>query len=224
MMILYEDAYLIVCEKEPGVLSAPNGNGEGKDMLSLLAALFAARGESTVPYPVHRLDRPTGGLMVFAKDQKSAAALSAAAAGEGMKKEYLAVLEGVPDKAQGELCDLLFFDRQRDKSYVVQRQRTGVKEARLTYEVLATRLPDEACPIPLSLVRVRLLTGRTHQIRAQFAARRLPLYGDTRYGATTRGRMGLLAATLTFPHPKDGQTMRFALPMPKESPFLLFED
>jgi 23S rRNA pseudouridine1911/1915/1917 synthase len=160
--------------------------------------------------------------MVFAKNPKSAAALSASAAGGGMKKEYLAVVEGVPAQQAAKLHDLLFFDRQRDKTFVVDRMRRGVKEASLSYELVATRAPDESCPVALSLLRVRLESGRTHQIRAQFASRRLPLYGDARYGAKTRGELGLFAATLSFPHPKTRQALSFSATPPAALPFSLF--
>lgn len=224
MTVLYEDKWLIVCRKEPGVLSQPKeGAAGGDDMLSRLARLFEERGEATVPYPVHRLDRPTGGVMVFAKSAAAAASLSRAAAGDGMKKEYLAVTEGTPATESGELCDLLFFDRGKDKTYVVKRLRRGVHEARLSYETVAVRPADALCARPLTLLRVRLGTGRTHQIRAQLAARHLPLYGDARYGAATRGPLGLFAASLSFPHPQDGRPLTFTAEVLQELPFSLFE-
>ena len=139
-----------------------------------------------------------------------------------MQKEYAAVLEGIPAEREGRLCDLLYFDRQKDKTYVVTRQRRGVHEARLTYQTVATREPDEVCPLPLSLVHVCLETGRTHQIRAQFASRRLPLYGDARYGAKTRTALGLFARSLSFPHPRDGKQMTFTAPFENILPFSLF--
>lgn len=222
MTILYEDNDLIVTVKPAGLLSVPKEGKKEDSALDRLSALLAARAEAAVPHPVHRLDRQTGGLMVFAKHAAAAAALSAAVAADGMQKEYLAVLEGTPAERQGRLCDLLYFDRQRDKTYVVTRARRGVHEARLAYEVLATRAGDGDCPQPLSLVRVRLETGRTHQIRAQFASRRLPLYGDARYGAKTRGSLGLFAAALSFPHPAHGKAMSFAATPEAGLPFSFF--
>ena len=218
MRVLYEDRELVVCVKPAGVLSQASEKGKEADMTALLAAHFAENGEAATPHVVHRLDRGTGGVMVYAKTEKAAAALSAAAAGEGMKKTYLAVVEGKPTDASGEMADLLFFDRQRDKTYVVKRARRGVKEARLAYAVEKT---VEADGRALSLVRVTLHTGRTHQIRAQFASRRLPLYGDARYGAKTRGALGLFACSLTFPHPKTGEEMTFSAE-PVGAPFDLF--
>jgi 23S rRNA pseudouridine1911/1915/1917 synthase len=214
MEILYEDATLVVCIKPTGVLSQPSPKNE-QDMTALLAAHFAEKGERVTPYVVHRLDRGTGGVMVYAKNSRAAAALSAAP----MKKIYLAVAEGSPVTAEGEMSDLLYYDRQKDKTYVVKRERRGVKEAHLTYEAQATATVDG---LPLTLVRVRPGTGRTHQIRAQFASRRLPLYGDARYGATTRGALGLFATSLSFPHPANGEEMTFTAE-PQGLPFDLFK-
>ena len=220
MTVLYEDSSLIVCVKPAGVLSQPREGKEEESMISLLAAHFASAGEKAIPYPVHRLDRQTGGVMVFAKTKAAAAALSQAAGGDGMKKEYLAVTEGIPAEKEAALTDLLFFDRARDKSFVVTRARRGVHEARLSYATRATLPPCEERP-PLALLAVRLYTGRTHQIRAQLASRRLPLYGDARYGARTRGGFGLFAASLSFPHPKDGKELCFSA-LPEGLPFSLF--
>ena len=129
-----------------------------------------------------------------------------------LAKEYLAVAEGAPAPAAAMLTDLLYFDRARDKSYVVDRLRRGVKEARLAYETLAHA---EADGRTLSLLRVKLFTGRTHQIRVQLAHRRHPLCGDARYGAKTRGELALFSHTLTLPHPKNGREWSIAaLPAP----------
>ncbi|MBQ8174302.1 MAG: RluA family pseudouridine synthase [Clostridia bacterium] len=219
MRILYEDGEIVVCVKDAGVLSQPNDKGSETDMTALLAAHFEENGECATPFVVHRLDRGTAGVMVYAKNGRSAAVLSAAASGEGMKKTYLAVVEGKPTDASGELTDLLFFDRARDKTYVVDRPRRGVKEARLSYEVKGSTVQDGR---ELALVRVTLYTGRTHQIRAQFASRRLPLYGDARYGAKTRGALGLFACSLSFSHPKTGEELTFSAE-PCGAPFEFYQ-
>ena len=191
-MIVYEDAQVLVCRKPAGVTSEEGGLPE------LLKASCGARRL----YCVHRLDRETTGLMVYAKTAEAAAALSAAIAAGEMHKEYLAVVEGeTPER--GEMRDLLYHDRTRNKSFVVDRQRRGVREAALLYETLGRK-------DGLSLVRVSLLTGRSHQIRVQFASRGHPLAGDRRYGSRGGGPFCLHACTLAFPHPLTGRTMRFS--------------
>ncbi len=197
----YLDEQVVVCRKAAGLLS----EGEGDQALpTLLARTLAERGETdTRLFAVHRLDKETEGLMVYARTSAAAARLSAAIAEGRLEKEYLAVLCGVPEQSEGELCDLLYYDRQRSKTYVVDRERRGVKEARLRYRVLRTDGVH-------TLVRVRLLTGRTHQIRAQFASRSLPLRGDRRYGAPKgEGGLALFACRLCFPHPTTGERMAF---------------
>ncbi len=193
MILLFEDEALLVCVKPRGVLSA--GDASGKlNMNELLAPREV--------FPVHRLDREVTGLMVFAKTKQAAAFLSAKM-GESFRKEYLARCEGTPPK-EGTLTDLLYHDRGKNKTYVVKRKRGGVKEAKLSYEVLAREAGS-------SLVRVRLYTGRTHQIRVQFASRGYPLLGDKKYGAKTGGSLQLCSYQLSFPHP-DGRLLSFTLP------------
>ena len=189
--VIYEDAELLVCIKPRGILSCADASGK----LSMNDLLFPR----TV-YPVHRLDREVSGIMVFAKTAATAAFLSRT---DGFIKEYLAQCEGVlPD--EGEMIDLLYHDRLKNKTFVVKRKRNGVKEARLSYRVIK-RMKDT------TWVQVRLYTGRTHQIRIQFASRGCPLCGDRKYGAKSGGEIGLTAFRLTFPHP-DGKMRTFELP------------
>ncbi len=192
--ILYEDEALVVCCKPVGVLSAMDAS-QKRSMADLLAP-------RTV-YPVHRLDRDVSGVMVFAKTAACAAFLSGHM--EQFQKEYLAICEAAPPASEGQLCDLLFHDRSRNKTYVVGRKRGGVREARLAYRVKHVFSDGRA------LIEVRLFTGRTHQIRVQFASRGCPLCGDKKYGASSGGQLGLCAYRLRFPHP-NGQTLSFALP------------
>lgn len=192
MTILYEDADLLVCVKSRDLLSAADASGK-RSMPELLSP-------RTV-FPVHRLDREAAGLMVFAKTKACAAFLSKAM-GADFEKEYLALCEGQPE-AEGTLTDLLYHDRVKNKTYVVKRKRNGVREARLSYRVLHGG--DH------SLLLVRLFTGRTHQIRVQFASRGFPLVGDRKYGAKTGGKLQLYSWRLSFPHP-DGRHMAFTLP------------
>ena len=159
--ILYEDRHLVVCVKPAGVLSQDAGEN------SLPGLLRAQLGTDYVGV-VHRLDREVGGVMVYAKTPGAAAALSRSVQERTLEKTYLAVLRGIPEASTGTLEDLLFHDQNRNKTYVVDRVRKGVRDARLDYKVLETAGER-------TLVRIRLHSGRTHQIRVQFASRRLPL-------------------------------------------------
>ena len=180
MDILYQTKDIVVCIKPVGVDSE-------KGMPGLLAD---ALGGSF--YPVHRLDQGVGGLMVFARSPKAAAELSALIAQGQLSKEYLALIHGCPEDTEGRMEDLLWKDSRKNKVYVVSRQRAGVKKAALRYRVL--RKGEK------SLVRVYLETGRSHQIRVQFASRGFPLVGDHKYGSRAREtNIHLFSAGLTFP-------------------------
>lgn len=207
MNILYEDRSLILCEKPAGVLSEEGG------MPQLLQETLGAQ----EIYCVHRLDRETGGLMVYAKTKQAAAALSRTIAEGGLRKEYLAVAEG-ETPVNGTLRDLLYRDAAKNKSYVVKRMRRGVREAELRYERLAFRGG-------MSLLRVRLKTGRSHQIRVQFASRGFPLVGDKKYGSSVRdASLALWSTKLSLPHPGSGETLCRELPPPESWPWTLFSD
>lgn len=200
LKIYYKDEYVIVCEKEAGLLS----EGEGKDCIPhLLAQELIANGEKSEIFTVHRLDRETSGIMVYARTKESAASLSRAIVDGRFEKEYIAEIHGVPETSSGRLEDLLFYDRTKNRSYTVKRMRKGVKDAALEYEVVSSE-------DGISRVRVTLLTGRTHQIRVQFASRKMPLVGDRKYGAPdTKRPLALRACMLSFPHPKTAEIMRF---------------
>lgn len=191
--ILYQDRALLVCVKPAGVLSQA---GPGEDLLQLLSAQ-----ENCSLFPVHRLDRGVGGVMVLAKTSRAAAALSAAIGRREIQKEYLCVVRGRPAEDAGLYRDLLFHDKSRNKTFVVQRMRGGVKEAELSYQVLSS-IGDR------TLIRVRLHTGRTHQIRVQFASRKTPLVGDGKYGGGS-GEIALWSCLLSFPHPETGEPLSF---------------
>ncbi len=203
--ILYYDRYIAVCIKPSGLLS----EGDGEDCLPFLLAkqLGQLTGKDISVFCVHRLDRETCGIMVYALCSESAAALSAQIQSGELKKHYTALLCGIPEQAEGSLCDLLYYDRQKSKSFVVSRKRQGVKEARLNYKVLSIKDGN-------ALIDVELLTGRTHQIRVQFASRGLPLWGDRRYGAPahTGKALALCATSLSFYHPKNRAPQRFNIP------------
>lgn len=165
--ILFENDDFVACVKPVGVASQ---NDKAVDMVKLLQSQL----ESEI-FPVHRLDTVVGGTMVFAKTQKAAAGLSKIIADGLFTKRYLAVVSGKPEKESDVLEDLLFKDSSKNKSYVVKRERKGVRKAKLEYEVLSHK--DD-----MTLINVFLHTGRFHQIRVQFASRKLPLIGDRKYG------------------------------------------
>ncbi len=205
MEILYHDPQIAVCRKMPGELSEHGTGGVPEKLAEALGIPM----ESV--YTVHRLDRTTGGLMVYALTKTAAAHLSEEIREGRFQKEYLALAEGLVEPAAGSMEDWLYFDRVKNRSYAVKK-RGGAKEARLTYQVVRTL--DSPWPevAAVSLCRVQLETGRTHQIRVQFAARQHPLTGDRKYGAKVHGHIcPLWSVKLAFVHP-DGKELAFTLP------------
>ena len=206
--ILYSDESIAVAVKPRGMVSEPSEkNGE-----SFPEALKSALSLKTI-YPVHRLDRETEGIMVYALSSSAAAALSESIRNGQFVKEYDALIHGVPGETEAVLEDLLFKDTRTSKVYVVKRERKGVKRAVLSFKTVETvELPGGSGNVATH-VRIKLDTGRTHQIRIQFASRKLPLLGDRRYGAGDNyPPIALSATALSFPHPADGRTMSFAIP------------
>ena len=220
--ILYEDEYLLVCLKPVGILSQPDATGSGEDMLTLLGEQLAARDGKT-PYIglIHRLDRGVGGVMVFAKRQDVAGALSTAVANRTLIKQYLAVAHGKPREERGVWKDLLYKDAAKNKTFVVDRLRKGVKEASLAYRSVATlsETPAGEC----SLLHIQLHTGRTHQIRVQTSSRGMSLIGDGKYGARDHGmEIGLWSYRLTFTHPRKKGKVVDVCHRPTEGAFAWF--
>ena len=204
--ILYADADLVVAVKPAGVLSQDGGENSMPHLLRQQLSLEQI-------HVLHRLDKDVGGVMVYALTKEAAAKLTRVVQDREMEKVYLAVLRGVPEEKEAVLEDLLFHDQRRNKTYVVDRQRKGVKDAKLEYTVLETA---EEC----ALVRVRLHTGRTHQIRVQFASRKLPLVGDGKYGGKEPGSsLGLWCHSLSFPHPVTGKPLSFTQMPPRAKPW-----
>ena len=196
--LLYQDDHLILIEKPQGVLSQADAKG-GDSIPKRLEA------QGLPVKPVHRLDRATGGVMVYAFTERCAASLSALVQDHtAFRKEYLAVVSGCPSETDGTMEDLLYHDVRKNKSYVVDRKRGGVKAAKLTYRVEQTVTNADGV---FSLVRINLHTGRTHQIRVQFASRKMPLVGDDRYGGLRCCPLALWSHRLTFPHPIHGHPL-----------------
>lgn len=205
--ILFNDRQLIVCVKPVGVLSEEGG------MPDLLREELG--GEY---FCVHRLDRAVGGVMVYAKNKAAAGKLTALISSHDVTKEYLAVIQGEMDEKSGTLNDLLFKDSAKNKSYVVDRMRKGVKEASLEYETLDSREGT-------SLLKIKLHTGRSHQIRVQFSSRRHPLLGDVKYGSTVKNcDIALFSHALHFRHPITGKEMHLSALPENTYPWSLYKD
>lgn len=199
MNILYEDKYLIVCEKPVGVESQVSSSGK-EDMITLLSRYRAQKGEDTYVGLVHRLDTMTGGAMIYSKRENMTGKLSALVQSDDYKKTYLAVVHGAPKTNEGEMRDLLYHDKQRNKSFVVAKKRAGVKDALANFRLLKSVERDDG--EAMSLVEVELITGRTHQIRVQFASRKMPLVGDGKYGSRdNRATCALWSHKVEFVHP-----------------------
>ena len=180
MEILYSDKNIAVCVK-------PVGLDSEKQVPQALSEQLG--GEL---FPIHRLDQNVGGVMVFARNKQSAASLSKAVQEGTMVKEYVAMVHGTPPEC-GDWEDLLWKDCKKNKVFVVKRQRGGVKKARLEF----TRLTSGE----ESLVRIRLHTGRSHQIRVQFSSRGFPLVGDHKYGSRDEKTAPMLfSCRITFPY------------------------
>ena len=207
MEIIYHDKDIAVCVKPAGVLSTDEEGG-------VPALVRQALGGNA--YTVHRLDRVVGGLMVLALRKSAATALSKQMMSRAFGKEYRAVVHGVPEQDAGRFTDLLLRDKSERKTYVVSQPGRDVQEAVLDYRVLETK-------DGLSLVDITLRTGRTHQIRAQFSSRGLPLVGDRKYSTLDDAcPIALWSRRLEFCHPYTGERMAFACPPPEEYPWSEF--
>lgn len=210
MEILYCDESVIVCVKPPRVLSTDEPGG----MPELLRQELG--NPKADVRTVHRLDRVVSGLMVFARSAGDASNLSEQIREQTFEKEYLAVVHGHPETDTGTLRDLLLRDKMERKTYIVQQPAKGVQEAILTYQVQG-KTEDFSC------VRIQLQTGRTHQIRAQFSGRNMPLAGDRKYSLLNdECEIALWSYRLAFCHPKTGERMEFTLNPPAEYPWTLF--
>ncbi|MBS5671245.1 MAG: RluA family pseudouridine synthase [Oscillospiraceae bacterium] len=212
MEFIYQDSSILVCVKPAGVLSTDEPGG-----MPELARAALGEPQGCVR-TVHRLDRVVSGLMVLARTPEAASQLSRQIREQRFEKEYLAVLHGCPQAPEGALRDLLRRDKAERKTYVTEVPGKDVQEAILSYRLLGS------CN-GLSQVHIRLQTGRTHQIRAQFSARGLPLVGDRKYSLLDDGcPIALWSHCLRFCHPVSGKPMTFRLEPPPIFPWTLFCD
>ncbi len=207
MDVIFHDNSIAVCVKPPRVLSTDEPGG----MPELVRAALGGDART-----VHRLDRAVGGLMVLARTAAAASELSRQVRDGELDKEYLAVVHG--DTAQSDtLVDLLWRDKARKMTFVTDAPGKGVQEARMEYTTFERR-------DGMSLVRVHLITGRTHQIRCQFASRAFPLVGDRKYGTLTDGEceIALWSHSLALTHPQTGERVSFQAPPPNAWPWSAF--
>ena len=205
MELIYQDKDIVVCVKPPRVLSTDEPGG----MPELVRQALGTEDIRTV----HRLDRVVSGLMVLARSADAAAELSRQIRENQFEKEYLAVIHGHPQTLSGTYRDLLLRNKQERKTYIVQQMAKGVQEAILHYQ-------EQNRTGELTRVRIQLQTGRTHQIRAQFSGRGMPLVGDRKYSLLEDDcEIALWSYRLAFLHPTTGKAMEFVLEPPKIYPW-----
>lgn len=205
--ILFEDNHIIVVVKPANIPSQEDKTGD-KDMLTLIKEYIKDKYNkpgNVYLGLVHRLDRPVGGVMVFAKTSKAASRLSEEVRSKSMQKHYLAIVNGKMEKEKDTLVDYLWKDEKKNTSYVVKEGKKNSKMAELDYEVLKYDKKED-----LSLVKIDLHTGRHHQIRVQFSSRMHALYGDNKYHGRGAGTgICLWAYKLSFKHPVSKEEMSF---------------
>ena len=207
LKVIYEDNQIIVVEKKPNIPSQSDKTGD-LDMLTIVKQYIKEKYNkpgNVYLGLVHRLDRPTGGIMVFARTSKSASRLSNSIREKKMKKTYLAVVDGILENKEGTLEDYLYKDQRNNVSKVVNKDKKNAKLAKLDYKVLKVSEKNK-----LSLVEINLHTGRHHQIRVQFANIGHSLFGDQKYGTRGKGKqIALWAYKLTLIHPVTKKEMTF---------------
>lgn len=210
--ILYEDKEIIVVVKPPGMPSQSD-KSMTMDMVSYLKNYLSAASKGREPYVavVHRLDRPVGGVMVYAKTPEAARQLSRQIQENKVTKKYMTVLTGLLPEKEGRLDDWLLKDGKTNTSSIVSEKTNGAKKAALLYQVIRTGVYED---VQYSLVEVELLTGRHHQIRVQMAGAGAGIYGDTKYNPKFQGKkgwfdMGLFSCQLAFAHPKTKKRLVF---------------
>lgn len=210
MKLIYQDKDIVVCVKPQRVLSTDEPGGV-PDLVR--EALGDPRADVRT---VHRLDRVVGGLMVLARNAKAASELSRQIREDLFEKEYTAVVHGCPCDHEGRLCDLLYRDKARKMTFVVTEPGKDVQPAALTYQFLASKGD-------MSKVCIQLETGRTHQIRVQFANRGMPLVGERKYSTICDDcEIALWSSRIGFTHPTTGEKMEFKLEPPDAYPWNCF--
>ena len=213
LKVIYEDNHIIVVEKPPNVPSQADKTDD-IDMLTIIKEYIKEKYHkpgNVYLGLVHRLDRPVGGVMVFAKTSKAASRLSNQVREKTFKKEYLAVVNGKIEENKGTLEDYLYKDERNNMSKVVSKEKKNTKYAKLDYEVLAYNNVKD-----LSLLKINLHTGRHHQIRVQLSNFGHSIFGDQKYGTRGKGKqIALWAYNLTIEHPITKEQMVFKdLPEP----------
>lgn len=214
LKIIYEDNHIIVVEKIPNIPSQSDKTGD-MDMQTLVKEYIKEKYQkpgNVYLGLIHRLDRPVGGIMVFAKTSKAAARLSTQVREKVIKKKYLAVVDGKFEKNKGILEDYLYKDQKSNTSKVVSKTKKNAKYAKLEYKVLTYNEIKN-----LTLLEINLYTGRHHQIRVQLSNFKHSIFGDQKYGTRGKGKqIALWAYELTIEHPINKETMTFKdLPEPK---------
>ena len=207
LKVIYEDNHIIVVEKIVNVPSQADKT-EDVDMLTIIKEYIKEKYKkpgNVYLGLVHRLDRPVGGVMVFAKTSKAASRLSEEVRNKTFKKSYLVICNGKMEKQNDTLVDYLWKDEKKNTSYVVKENKKNAKQSILDYEVLYY---DESQD--LSILKINLQTGRHHQIRVQFSSRMHAIYGDNKYHGRGAGTgICLWAYKLSFVHPTTKQEMTF---------------
>ena len=210
---------MIAVYKEAGIASAPDPSGD-RDAMAYISEILHSENEPCELYVVHRLDRVVGGVLVYARNKEYAAKLSALVADGAAEKVYLAVVEGEADG--GAMKDYLYKDSRLGKAFVADKKKIGAKKARLEYALLGRCDGERGI---FSLVKIRLQTGRFHQIRAQFSHRKLTIVGDGKYGSKDikRRSPSLFASRLAFS--LDGKKYEFKkMPEGNEYPWSCFKE
>ncbi len=219
--ILYEDEYLVLCEKPIGLPSQLCADGSDSMPKRLSEYLREKGGEGYVGV-VHRLDTATGGIIMYSISENHTGVISKLVADGRYKKLYLAVADGEIEQDKGSMTDFLYHDRMKNKSYTVSGERRGAKRAELEYEKLA--FAENERGEKKSLLKIKLITGRTHQIRVQLASRGHSLAGDGKYGSRdNRCGTALWSWRCEFPHPVTRKTVRAESLPPNAYPWSLFD-